>query len=298
EVLTSFKDHKGNHPVITANTIMANPDFEKIRKSDFKEYHYELFTDTLQRYPQHQRSFHLWKEGIEHYIFHPQYHGREHVNIFRWLSEVQHIYSNARIGFDHHLFGLREEGIDMRHSFMRALDFENNEQLVTLKNNLLEGLQLFKNTFGYHSQSFIAPSYVWNEEIEEVLYNEGVCYLQGIAYQYIPKVGKEKLTKKWHYTGQKNDHGQLYLVRNAFFEPSLTKKKTIEETLRRIEIAFRWKKPIIIGTHRLNFIGHINPQNRDENLKLFKSLLQTILKRWPDVEFMTTDQLGEFIKTN
>jgi hypothetical protein len=296
EVLTSFKDSKGNHPVITANTIMTNPDFDKIRESDFKEYHYELFTDTLQRYPQQQQSFGLWKEGLQQNIFFPQYHGREHVNIFRWLIEVQHKHSNARIGFDHYLFGLREEGIDMRKSFMRALDFETYEQLFLLKKNLKEGLQLFKDTFGYHSKSFIAPSYIWNDKIEEVLYNGGIHYLQGIAYQYIPKVGSKKLTRKWHHTGERNDRGQLYLVRNAFFEPSLTKHKTIEETLQRIEIAFRWKKPAIIGSHRLNFIGYINQRNRDTNLKLFTSLLQTILQRWPDVEFMTSDRLGEIIK--
>ena len=29
-VLSSFKDKKGNHPVITANTVIANPDFENI----------------------------------------------------------------------------------------------------------------------------------------------------------------------------------------------------------------------------------------------------------------------------
>jgi len=28
-VLSSFKDRKGNHPVITANALIANPDFEK-----------------------------------------------------------------------------------------------------------------------------------------------------------------------------------------------------------------------------------------------------------------------------
>ncbi|MEZ4841522.1 MAG: hypothetical protein R2821_08440 [Flavobacteriaceae bacterium] len=193
------------------------------------------------------------------------------------------------------LFGLKYDRGIIRKSFMRALDFETDEQLLLLKKNLSEGLQLFKKVFGYSSKSFIAPSYVWNSDIEEVLYNEGVHYLQGIAYQYIPKIGNKKLKRKWHYTGQRNDYGQLYLVRNAFFEPSITKQKTIEETLKRIEIAFRWKKPAIIGAHRLNFIGYINQQNRDENLKLFKDLLQVIIQKWPDVEFMTSDMLGDVI---
>jgi hypothetical protein len=295
EVLASFIDCKGNHPVITANIIMTNPDFDKIRESNYKEYHYELFTDTLQRYSQHKGSFQLWNEGINMNIFHPQCHGREHVNIYKWLNELKEKHSLARKGFDYEIFGLKYDRGIIRKSFMRALDFETDEQLLLLKKNLSEGLQLFKKVFGYSSKSFIAPSYVWNSDIEEVLYNEGVHYLQGIAYQYIPKIGNKKLKRKWHYTGQRNDYGQLYLVRNAFFEPSITKQKTIEETLKRIEIAFRWKKPAIIGAHRLNFIGYINQQNRDENLKLFKDLLQVIIQKWPDVEFMTSDMLGDVI---
>ncbi|MDZ7634132.1 MAG: hypothetical protein U5L72_06700 [Bacteroidales bacterium] len=35
---------------ITANTLLANPDFEKIRETDFAKYHYEIFTDTYKRY--------------------------------------------------------------------------------------------------------------------------------------------------------------------------------------------------------------------------------------------------------
>jgi len=54
ELLASFRDFRPNHyPVITANVPVANPDFGKIRKSQFLEYHYELVTQTLQRYPKH-----------------------------------------------------------------------------------------------------------------------------------------------------------------------------------------------------------------------------------------------------
>ena len=69
----------------------------------------------------------------------------------------------------------------------------------------------------------------------------------------------------------------------------------IEECLDRIKIAFKWNKPAIIGSHRLNFIGFINPRNRDKNLVLFKTLLNKIIQKWPDVEFMTSDQLGDLI---
>lgn len=295
EVLKSFKDKNGNHPIITANTIVANPDFDQIRNVDFEEYHFELFTDTLNRYPKHSRSFEIWNEGIEEKIFHPQYHGREHVNIFRWLKELSNKESAAFKGFDHEVFGLRDKSKNIRESFMRALDFDKEQQLKILVDNIENGVKLFHKIFGFYSKSFIAPSYVWNKNIEEKLNALQVKYIQGITYQYIPKVDKKKYVKKIHYTGQKNQFNQIYLTRNAFFEPSLTNRKSIDDTLYRINLAFKWHKPAIIGTHRLNYIGFINENNRDVNLKLFKSLLQEILKKWPDVEFMTSDELGDNI---
>src|SRR5690606_22010632 len=99
------------------------------------------------------------------------------------------------------------------------------------------------------------------------------------------------------FQGQQNDLGQYYLVRNARFEPSSNPNKDwINSCLKEIETAFFWKKPAIIETHRVNFIGFLNPKNRDGNLKLFNQLLKEIIKRWPDVEFKASDELGNLIK--
>ena len=69
----------------------------------------------------------------------------------------------------------------------------------------------------------------------------------------------------------------------------------VGECLQRINLAFRWGKPVIIGSHRVNFIGSLDESNRTRNLKLLKQLLTEIVKRWPDVEFMSSDELGELI---
>src|SRR5690606_26754054 len=81
DVLSSIKDRKGNSPKITANTIMSNPDFDKIKQSGYSEYYYESFLDTLQAYPNCQDSFKIWEQGITSKLFTPQLHGREHINV-------------------------------------------------------------------------------------------------------------------------------------------------------------------------------------------------------------------------
>ena len=62
-----------------------------------------------------------------------------------------------------------------------------------------------------------------------------------------------------------------------------------------MKIVFNWHHPVIICSHRVNFIGAINKYNRDKNLKLLSLLLQRIKKQWPDVEFMSSDKLGMLI---
>ena len=56
EVLCSVKDKNGNPAIITANTLSANPVFEKIEASGYKEYYYEPFTVTLKNCPFHANA--------------------------------------------------------------------------------------------------------------------------------------------------------------------------------------------------------------------------------------------------
>ena len=45
----------------------------------------------------------------------------------------------------------------------------------------------------------------------------------------------------------------------------------------------------------MNYIVAIHPENTDRNLPELKRLLQTIVKKWPNVEFVSSDQLGRII---
>lgn len=65
----------------------------------------------------------------------------------------------------------------------------------------------------------------------------------------------------------------------------------VSDCLRRIKIAFKWGKPAIIGSHRVNYIGFIDESNRERNLKLLKLLLGEITRIWPDVEFLDSSEL-------
>lgn len=296
--LSSVKDLKGNPAIITANNVVANPNFDKIRKSNFTEYHYEAFTDTLKRYPKHDKVKALYLEGIARKVFKPQFHAREHLNIARWLRELQNNNATVHMAFDQYMFSVHSENLPAyTNEFMDALDIDNKEQLSNQKLILTEGLSLFEELWGFKSKSFIAPCYIWHSSLEPILKEKGIHYLQGIALQFEPIVGKPFMyRKKRHFLGKKNTISQYYLRRNAFFEPSLNQHYDWEnDCLYRISVAFQMRKPAIISSHRLNFMGGINPINRERNLIKLRSLLFSIKKKWPDIEFLSSDQLGDMI---
>lgn len=286
EVLRKFKDKNGNSPIITANCAVANPDFEKIKANDYRHYYYEPFIETLKRYKGCEHSFNLWKQGMEEGLFKPQFHAREHLNVARWMHDLQNNIADARYVFDYGLMGL----FPKKHSnnfYQVALD-DSKYQLQPLNEVVSEGLDLFENIFGFKSKTFIAPCYTWRSELEKTLLEKGVIGLQGVVYQRKPN---DKSVR--HYMGTQNKYGQVFTIRNCSFEPVNGLDKNY--CLNRMKYAFRWNKPAVISTHRINFIGAINEQNRIKNLKQLDALLSEMITTWPDVEFMTSDQLVEQI---
>lgn len=301
EVLVSYKDKNGSPPVITANTIVCNPDFAEIEKSGFQEYKYEPFTETLKRYPAHAGSFELWKSGMSSGIFYPQFHGREHINVSKWMVALQSDVEMVREAFRHGMISISSEPSGMKFGYMEAYDNFSEEEKLEKAGVIHDGIRIFEKIFGYSSHSFIPCCFIWDNTIESAVNDRGIKYIQGIARQLEPTYVGEKhnFKRKFHFTGQKNELNQLYMVRNAYFEPSLSGNP--DETsycLKRIEVAFRMKKPAIISAHRLNFIGVIDQKNRDNNLRQFNRLLKEITQRWPEVEFLTSDRLGELMMKN
>lgn len=291
EVLASFRDHRHQHPVLTANCVLANPDFEAIRANGFQHYHFESMTKTLAAYPGREGAFALWNQGRREGLFQPQFHGREHLNVARWMRALQGGLPVVRQAFDLRLFGIsRTVCKELPNSLLEAWAVDRPEDEAVVNQSITEGLQMFHQVFGEPAQSMIAPNYCWSPRHEELAAAAGVRFIQGQRRQLPAIAGEPALT---HHQGQRNALGQVYLVRNAYFEPSLyPHSDAVATCLARISAAFAWNRPAVVGVHRLNFIGALDEENRRRNLRQLRALLHAVLKRWPDVEFVTSDELG------
>jgi hypothetical protein len=155
ETLTTVIDKNGNGAIFTACTNVANPDFEKIEESNRTQYFYEPFTETYKRFARCENTFNLIKEGIEKKLFLPQFHGREHINVERYLKAINSNSIKEHFCFENQaIFGSLIPN-DLHFSYFDAFDYTEVEEENNIQNIIKDGLSLFENIFGYKSKSYM-----------------------------------------------------------------------------------------------------------------------------------------------
>ncbi|RKS01871.1 hypothetical protein [Flavobacterium sp. 102] len=294
EMLSSHKDANQQPATITVNSLPANPDFDKIRADDLKTYHYESIFDSYQKYSSKEAMVGLWKQGVEQNIFYPQFHGREHLHPTRWMKAVMTC-EKEKICFDHDAIPGINLGTSNRINYLAAFDYYNEQEKSTIETDLIDGLQMFETVFGFQSKSFIASQSIRGNHINAILAQNGVKYHQN-AQQLLPYLEDPKHGIVNKYWGFKDESGLLYWRRNVTFEPSKNQNLDwVDLCMAEINNAFTFGKPAVINSHRVNFIGHLSKKNQSDSIKALDALLKAIVKKWPDVEFMNSQQLGEYM---
>lgn len=289
-LLQDLYDNYQKKVKITANFITSNPDFQKIKDTDFANYYYEPFTRTYLNRDGHDMVINKIHDLSRNSFLKPQFHGREHINVSFWLQELRRRNRDYLSAFELNCYAIDASSSRNSKNLLAALDFENNEQLEFVQNSISEGHLIFKNTFGFPSETFIAPRYVWSEDLNSVFISEG---LKGIQSSLCQQVTSSSDCKKYfHFTGEKNkDFDLKYSVRNVFFEPAYSDLDWVNSALQKVEWAFRFKTPAIISMHRINFVGGLDKTQRDHNLIKFKVFLEEVIRRYPNVEFLSSDEL-------
>lgn len=296
KVLTSVRDKNEKPAVFTPITLTANPDFEKIRNTGFTQYHYNPLDVCLEKYNGSTGTFELWKEGIARGIFLPQFHGREHLNVPVWMKALNSGHEKLKKAFEYEMWGIStssdpEIGLEIQAAF----DFSDQAHLQYQEEVIETGLQLFEKLFGFRACYFVAPNGIYNTRLEPVLYNHGIRLISVAMIQKEP-LGNGHHNTRLNWTGRKRNSGIVSLTRNCVFEPGQHGQDWIDRCLNEMKIAFRWHKPAVITTHRVNYSGGIDEKNRTIGLRKLKELLNIIVKKWPDAEFISTAELKKIMK--
>lgn len=292
-VLDAYRDEQGKPPIFTINTVMGNPDFPAIKADGFERFSHEGLFHSYQRY--HGENLQpVWNRAIQESLIRPQFHAREHLNVRLWLKDLRAGLRETLLAFDHDYYGLTTRTSSPRQrNYLAAYWPESASHLDEIKDTVADGLAMFEQVFGYASRSFIACNYVLPKELESTLAARGIDLIQGQRGQLRPSSDGQYVSIRRCYTGQRNQYGQHYSVRNVRFEPFENHSLDwVASALSAIKQAFFFGKPAIVSTHRVNYVGGMDLQRRDHNLKLLTQLLRKIIATWPDVEFTSSDELA------
>lgn len=302
EVLTSVKDKNERHALFSSFAVPCNINFEKMKEEDFRDYYYELLPQTFYKLSEQQPAaykgaWELLQEGMQRGLMVPLFHGREHLNLKVLEDKLAARDHDVITALENRSYTSISSSEYKTISAMAAFDFwefKENERFTEI---ITDGLDAFEKVYGYRSDHFNPPGGREHTVIHEPLKESGVKYIDTPLLKQEHQ-GNGKYKKVFNYTGRKNDLGQTYLVRNVVFEPTEDRGVNwVSYAMKQIEAAFRWNRPVIISSHRVNFCGHIDPENRKEGLRALKELLKKIIMRWPQVEFMAANELGALINS-
>ena len=295
DVLSKYRDIQGHPVVFTLIGNGANPDYEKIRENGFSRYEYEPYTKTLDRYSNRDRVHQLHRKAIDEGLAFPSFHGREHLNVCRWMRLLQANNTSAHLLFDHgvcnYSFGINSEDLG---ELAAAFDIEFEQDIEYQKNVIKDGLNLFEKLWGFKSQYFVPPNGPYSQNLNFTTKECGITGLYAARIQRMP-LGNGQIQKRYNWMGTRNQEGLIYINRNGFFEPTYM-PDPIDNALLAIERAFRWHKPAVISSHRVNYCGELSPENRSNSLKLLDELLKKVLQRWPDIQFIHSENLINLYK--
>ena len=300
-VLDSVKDKNGRPAVFTPFALPCNVDFEKMAAENYRQYHYELLPVTYEKLSKsqpeaYQNAWNLWKDGIAKGFLKPQFHGREHLNLAIFNDKLQHKDAELLKALKNRSFTSISDQAYPTMSSTAAFDFWEVKENENFTSIIADGLDCFEKVYGYKSDYFTPPVYSIHDSLFKTLKENGIKYIDlGLVRK--AHLGQNKFKREFNYIGKKTKGGLTTIVRNVVFEPTEDRGMDwVAFTMKQIEAAFRWNKPAIISSHRVNFCGHIDPMNREKGLSALKSLLEEITRKWPEAEFMAADELADLIQ--
>jgi hypothetical protein len=303
DALTSVKDINGRHAVLSPFAMPCNINFEKMAENGYSEYIYELLPQTYSKLTDMQPkayrgAWDLWREGLDKGLLVPQFHGREHFNLKVFEEKLKHKDHEVLTALKNRSYSCISSSGYKTISTMAAFHFYKFEENSKHQEVIEDGLNRFEEVFEYRSEHFNPPGGREHAVLHKTLKEHGVKYIDTAMIKNEHQ-GDGRYKKVFNYTGKKNQDGQIIIVRNVVFEPTDDRGvQWVDFTMKQIEAAFRWRRPAFISSHRVNFGGHIDPENRKVGISKLKELLAAIVKKWPEVEFMAANEVGDLINAS
>lgn len=298
EVLTSVKDKNGRHAVFTPFALPCNINFEAMQEEGYGRYIYELLPDTYEKLsalqPQaYQGAWDLWQEGIEKGLMAPQLHGREHFNVEELELKLSNRDKEVLSAMKNRSYTSISHWKHATRSWAGAFTFWDESENTRLNQIAQDAFRNFSDVYGYCPVHFMAPTAKVSDKVLETLSNLGIKLTDKPQIES-NHLGHGAHERRFHYTGKQHLQNLKVAVRNVVFEPT-ENPSGVQIAMSQIDAAFRLNKPAIISSHRVNYCGHVRGENRGIGLGSLRKLLENIVIKYPEAEFISSEDLADLV---
>jgi hypothetical protein len=266
--LLEFRGADGLPPVWQANTVMASPDYIRLRPPLF-----ECETLPLVFFPDFPTRWQrpgLWNEvrrAIEGGVWWPELHGLVHLPQNAWLLALRRGAADARRAHGQESF--------VCGAVEAAAEYDPCEPAELRRRSLALGAERFRERFGRAPASLCPPDYRWDRQLESDAESLGITLLQGKAEQAghpFPRL------RHWLYRHRWPDieGRRLFLPPRIAFEPrgeqAVNGRLGAASVHARIRAAWNRGQPAVVSSHRVNY-AHLDAAWADSGRAALRDLL-------------------------
>lgn len=288
-LLLRFQDTRGAHPVMTLGIILAVADGARMRESSVLSYH---ATDLTQ--PEFSGIRQQIIKGAQAGVFALQLHGKEHY----WPDSIMLSTTDHRVRawlVDEDFPRTEALPSHLQSRWTDSSSLPSSPILPEAINAAIsEEVHLFEACFGERPRVAVATTFVWDTNVERAWAAQGIDTIitPGVRYTLRDGEGKPGGADKTMSNGARSESGQVYLVRDVYFEPALghAPSRLIDDASR----CTRLGRPTLVEIHRFNFLGE--PGLLTASLKTLEAGLTAVLRALPNVRFISSQALAEAIR--
>jgi len=286
-LLQRIRDCNGRPAVMTLGVVLEVPDGACIAATGWSEYHALSLGDG--RFEAVRAAM---QDGIRAGVFAPQLHGqchywppavmaaaREVPAVRDWLATPDPAATETLPS------PLQSRWVDASALPSQALSNEAIRHAVAAE------AVAYRAVFGRAPQVAVAATFVWNDAVEAAWAEAGidVVITPGPRATCRNAAGEPACVDATMLTGERSRAGQIYLVRDVYFEPALGHMP--QRLADGLKARTRQGRACLVETHRFNFL-----QGPDASLAALETGLNAALAACPNVRFLTPRELGQAIR--
>ncbi len=268
DVMLEIRGGDGFPPVWQANTIVANPDYDRLQPPLF-----EIGELPLLRVPEFPSRWDrpgLWdavRKAESDGVWWAELHGLHHLPETAWLMALRRGQDDVRRA--------HEQQSPIGVAVEASGEYAATEPRELRAANLRKAIAAFRALFGRMPTSFCPPDYRFDDWLEHEAASLGLSTFQGKAEQAgqaLPPLRRRWLGLRFPHL----EHGRFALPPRIAFEPggdaAAAGPRGLEAAVRGARDAWQRGQPAIISSHRMNY-AHLDHAWSDASRTALRALL-------------------------